>query len=177
MSRQPVKLILDLLEREFQQQKRLIENLYKRPPEESLELGEVLGPLRAVGTNKNRGLTFKHKGFFSRYRQGDRIDVAIYSHKNNYYEKIRENAIIVAIKFPEYGLIEIITSIKKDLNKFPPNEEYYFFPSFFNLNRRIAGKIRRLDDSISRSSFKHFPSVRVPNEIKEPLNDSQKRAS
>ena len=173
MSRLPIKLVRDLLEKEYQQQKRRIENLYKNSPEEASGSGEVLGPLKAVKTNKNRCLVFKYEGFFSRYRQGDRIDVVIYSHQNKSYEKIKEDVIIVAIEFPEYGIIEVTTSIKKDLNKFSPNEEYYFFTSFFSSNKTISEKIKRSADGVSHSSFRQFRSIRVPDEIKEPLNNSQ----
>ena len=77
---------------------------------------------------KDIGLVFQYKGFFSRYRRGDLVDVRIYSCQSGFTE-IRNEVKIVEVRFPEYGQIEVTTSIRKNLEEFSFDEEYYLFPS------------------------------------------------
>ena len=174
--------LLDLLKKETQKRKKLIEDLYKKPIEESLEMGDILGPLKIKELQKNIGLIFNQKGFFSRFRKGDLVDVRIYSCQSGFAE-IRNEVRIVEVKFPEYGQIEIVTSIRKNLEEFSPDKEYYFFPSdLSSINQNVYRKLRNIDEYTGPpSSFRKFPSIKIPHEITKEcffnnLNSSQKEA-
>ena len=169
-----IKSLLDLLNRESRQKRKLIEDLHRKPISESLELGEVLGPLKVIGTKKGK-LIFKCKGFFSRYRKGDIVDVVESCSNPISFNTVRKSVKIIEVNFPEYGQIEIRTSITRNLNSFSSDEEYYFFPSDMSfINIQIAKKIQNLNKHIGRPlPLRNFPSIKVSNKIKEPLNKSQ----
>ena len=174
--------LLDLLKRQTQKQKKLIEDLRKKPIEESLEMGDILGPLKVKGLQKNIGLVFNQKGFFSRFRKGDLVDVRIYSCQSGFSE-IRNEVRIVEVRFPEYGQIEIVTSIRKNLEEFSSDKEYYFFPSdLSSINQSVYRKLRNIGEYTGNSSpFRNFPPIKIPYEITQEhffnrLNDSQKEA-
>ena len=174
--------LLDLLRRETQKQKKIIEDLRKKPIEESLIIGDILGPLKVKEMQEDIGLVFKYKGFFSRYRRGDLVDVRIYSSQSGFTE-MRNEARIIEVRFPEYGQIEVITAIRKNLEEFSPDKEYYFFPSdLSSINRSIYKKLQNIDEHIDNySSSRNFPSIKISDEMTTErffnnLNDSQKKA-
>jgi len=140
-------------------------------------MGDILGPLKVKGLQKDIGLIFNQKGFFSRFRNGDLIDVRIYSCQSGFAE-IRNKVRIVEVKFPEYGQIKIVTSIRKNLAEFSPDKEYYFFPSDFSfINQSAYKKLRNIGEHIGVSS----PLRKIPYKITQEhffnkLNDSQKEA-
>ena len=174
-SKDNINLLLDLLYRESRQKKKFIEDLYRKPIEQSLGLGDILGPLKVKRTKKD-ALVLKGEGFFSRYRKGDQVDVVSYSHSIN-FNMVRKSVNITEVSFPEYGQIEITTSIKKNMNSFSSNEEYYFFPSknMSDINLVMANKIQGLKNNMRRHPHpkKYFTPIKIPNEIKEFLNKSQ----
>lgn len=179
---QSTKPLLDLLHKEIWKQKKIIEDLRKKPIEESLEMGDILGPLKIKRSQKDIGLVFNQKGFFSRFRKGDLVDVRIYSFQSGFTD-IRNEVRIVEVKFPEYGQIEIITSIRKKLEEFSSDKEYYLFPSdLSSINQSVYKKLRNIDEyTRGPSPFRNFPSIKIPYEITKEhffntLNDSQKEA-
>ena len=176
------KPILDLLNKNTQKQKKLIEDLRKKPIEESLEMGDILGPLKVKELQKDMGLIFKLSGFFSRFRKGDLVDVRTYLSQSNFSE-IRKGVRIVEVKFPKCGQIEIVTSIKRNLEDFSPNKEYYFFPSdLSSINKGLSRELRNISKYTSSSSAsKKFPAIKISyNTTQEyffnKLNNSQKEA-
>ena len=175
---QNTKPLLDLLQKETWKQKKILEDLKKKPIEESLEMGDILGPLKIKELQKDIGLVFKQKGFFSRYRIGDLVDVKIYSRQSGFSE-IRNDVKIIEVNFPEYGQIEVTTSIRKNLTEFSLDKEYYFFPSdLTSINQGIHRKLKNISEYIRK---RNFPSIKIPNGITKEyffnnLNNSQKEA-
>ena len=109
-------------------------------------MGNILGPLKVKGLQKDIGLVFNQKGFFSRFRKGDLVDVRIYSCQSGFAE-IRNEVRIVEVRFPEYGQIEIVTSIRKNLKEFSSDKEYYFFPSdLSSINQSVYRKLRNIGE-------------------------------
>ena len=178
---QNTDLLLDLLNREIWKQKKIIEDLWKKPIEESLKMGNILGPLKIKEEKKDIGLVFKHKGFFSRYRKGDQVDVRTYSCQSGFTE-VRNEVRIIEVNFPEYGQIEVITSIKKKLDAFSRDKEYFLFPSdLSSINQSIYKKLKKFNEYSKYSHFKKVSSIKISDEIKTEhffnnLNNSQKEA-
>ena len=171
---------LRLLSQEFAIAKNKFETLRKGNLENSIENGDVLGPLKFIQQEKKRTfiLTFKCYGYFTRFRTGDFVDV--YTFVKNQLVLMKENLSVSDVKFPEEGQIELNISVREAFKSLSPyldkNKEYYFFPSDESVFlSSIQNRLKTLDDSTLKNSSFEPKIITRETKIISGLNDSQKQ--
>ena len=168
-----------LLSQEYAIAKHKFESLKRSNLENSIENGDILGPLKFIQTEKKRTflLTFRCYGYFTRFRTGDFVDV--YTFIKNQLVLIRENLFVNDVKFPEEGQIELNVSVREafqSLNSYlNENTEYYFFPSDESVFlSSIQNRLKTLHDRPVRGSFFKPEIITKETKIISGLNNSQK---
>lgn len=93
--------------REAYNEKGQIQRVVEGDPEKSIVTGDVLGPLNPSGKLQNDFILQGNEIYFSRFRAGDRVELASIDPKTKKFKKLKDT-VIRSVRFPKPGAIEIL---------------------------------------------------------------------
>ena len=163
--------------REAYNEKGQIQRIVEGDPEEAIVTGDVIGALKPIAREAGHHVLRGEKIYFSRFRAGDRVEVAQVDSTTNRFKKMKDS-IIRMVRFPEPGVIEILLSG----DEFPLNKsaEVFLLPkSSSSLKWLLRKRLHEFDQAGVEAD--HFPidreSVQLNfTECTEKLNPIQREA-
>ncbi len=167
----------NFMAREAYNEKGQIQRIVDGDPEEAIVTGDVVGPLKLSTIEDGHYVLRGEKVYFSRFRAGDRVELAQIDSKTQKFRKLEDSAIRM-VRFPEPGVIEVL--LPEGESFLDKEKELFLLPKSFSNIKWILRK-RLQDIEAAGLVADHFPierdSVRRNFiEFTEKLNPIQKEA-
>jgi DNA replication ATP-dependent helicase Dna2 len=163
--------------REAHNEKGQIQRIDEGDPEEAIVTGDVVGALKPISREAGQCVLRGEKIYFSRFRAGDRVEVAQVDSTTNRFKKIKDSSIRM-VRFPEPGVIEILLS-SDDLFLDPKADVFLLPKSVSGLKWSLRKRLQEIDESGVEAD--HFPVDKMSvqhnfTEFTENLNPIQREA-